>query len=88
MSTVTTAINNNEYQVCNRVITTGNAQYEICTDIKVPIGTIGTVTRIRQRYVNTPNEYKQYKVSFEGYPEGDDVTNLYLLHNLDPCLSS
>ena len=84
MSTVTTS-NNNEYQVGDRVCTTGNAQYEICTDIKVPIGTIGTVTRIRQRYANTPNEYKQYKVYFEGYPEGDDVTNLYLLHNLARC---
>ena len=82
MSTVT-AINNNEYQVGDHVITTGNAQYEICTDTKVPIGTIGIVTRIRQRYTNTPNEYKQYKVLFEGYPEGDDVTNLYLLHNLE-----
>lgn len=71
-----------EYQIGDKVITTGVAQYEICTDTKVPFGTVGLITGIRHRYINTPNEYKQYKVKFEDYPEGDDVTNLYLSHNI------
>ena len=82
MGTVTDSITN-EFQIGDRVITTGCAQYEICTSIKVPFGTIGTVSKIRHRYANTHNEYKQYKVCFQDYPEGDDVTNLYLFHNLE-----
>ncbi len=73
---------NKEYQVGDRVITTGRAQYEMSYEENVPIGTIGVIISIRHRYVNTPNEYKQYKVSFEGYPEGDSVKNLYITHNI------
>lgn len=40
---------------------------------------LGKIIKIRHRYVGTPNEYKQFKVSFIGEPEGDDVTNLF--HN-------
>jgi len=71
-----------EYQVGDMVVTTGPPRYLMCTDHKVPFGTVGTVIRIRHRYVNTPNEYKQYKVSFPGYPDGDDVTNMYAASTL------
>ena len=71
-----------EYQVDDKVVTTGPSIYHISTDTKVPFGTVGTIIRIRHRYKGTPNEYKQYKLSFPGYPEGDDVTNMYLVSAL------
>ncbi len=82
MPTSNTNYTKKEYQISDRVITTGPAQYEIGTIQKVPFGTEGVVVGIRHRYTNTPNEYKQFKVSFKDYPEGDSVTNLYLPHNL------
>ena len=43
----------------------------------VPLGTIGTVISIREKYKNFPNHYFQYKVRFPGIPDGDDLINLY-----------
>jgi hypothetical protein len=48
----------------------------------VPIGTCGTVIRVRERYVGTVYEYRQYKVTFSDYSDGDDLTNLYEEFNL------
>ena len=38
-------------------------------DTNVPIGNIGRVVHLRHRYINTTNEYIQYRVYFEKYPE-------------------
>jgi hypothetical protein len=73
---------NKEYQIGDKVITTGAAQYEISTAVKVPIGTIRVISSIRHRYKNSTNEYKQYKDCFECYPDGDNITNLYLSYDL------
>jgi hypothetical protein len=43
----------------------------------VPINTHGTVIKIRKRYSGTSNEYIQYKITFNDYKNGDDLTNLY-----------
>ena len=73
-----TSKNKNEYKIGDKVITCGSAVYENVTETFVPIGSIGTIIKIRHRYENTINEHKQYKVRFENYPpDGDDVTNLY-----------
>jgi hypothetical protein len=72
-----------EYQIGDKVKATGCARYLLSTDTKVPIGTVGSVIKIRHRYVGSPNEYKQYKVSFPGYPDGDDVTNMYSSYDLE-----
>ena len=75
-----------EFAVNDRVVTTGFSEYNMQFDVKIPIGTVGTVTRIRHRYRNSPNEYKQYKVTFPTFPErgNDDVLNLYRSFNLRP----
>ena len=69
--------NKNEYQIGDKVITCGSAVYENVTETFVPVSSIGTIIKIRHRYENTINEHKQYKVKFDNYPDGDDVTNLY-----------
>jgi hypothetical protein len=71
-----------ELSVGSIVKTIGKASYD---DI-IPIGTTGTITKIRHRYIDTPNEYKQFKVIFLGYLVGDDLTNLYEDYNLSIIL--
>ena len=71
-----------DYQIGDKVITNGSAIYETVSETFVPVGSVGTIIKIRHRYENTPNECKQYKVSFDTYPDGDDVTNLYSDFNL------
>lgn len=66
----------NNFTVGTRVITTGHPAYRMGSE-SVPIGTIGTIVHIRHRYAGTPNEYFQYKLQFDGYPEGDSLTHLY-----------
>ena len=75
-----------EFAVNDRVVTTGFSDYNTQSDVKIPIGTVGTVTRIRYRYRNSPSEYKQYKVSFPNFPErgNDDMLNVYRSFNLRP----
>jgi hypothetical protein len=75
-----------EFAVNDRVVTTGFSEYNTQSDVKIPIGTVGTVTRIRHRYRDSPNEYKQYKVSFPNFPERgtDDMLNVYKSLNLRP----
>jgi hypothetical protein len=51
--------------------------------MKVPIGSIGTITKIRSRYVGSPHEHYQYKVTFNGIPDGDDLTNMFEENNLE-----
>jgi hypothetical protein len=65
-------------QLGDTVKTIGKSTY----NGEVPIGTHGTVIRIRERYVGTVNEYRQYKVTFDDYLDGDDLTNLYDDYNL------
>ncbi len=67
----------NNFTVGTRVITTGNPAYHMGLDLIVPVGTIGTIIHVRHRYAGTPNEYKQYKLQFEGYEDGDSLTHLY-----------
>jgi hypothetical protein len=73
---------NTEYQVGDMVVTTGHSIYDLSTTPTVPVGTIGIIIKIRHRYVNTPNEYKQYKVTFCDYSDGDDLTNMYFASSL------
>ena len=50
-----------------------------CYDKMVPIGTVGEIIKIRKRYVRTINEYYQYLVKFDEYPEllRNQLNNLY-----------
>lgn len=54
-------------------------------DNNVPIGTIGTIVHIRERYTNTPNEYKQYRLSFDNYLHlnNNQTNNLYTDNNIE-----
>lgn len=63
-----------EFQIGDIIQTIGFATY----DNTVSIGTIGEIIHIRHRYRNTPNEYFQYRVKFDDYPE---MVN-YQLNNL------
>jgi len=52
-------------------------------DNKVSPNTIGKIVKIRLRYSDTPQEYKQYKVEFDEYPTHiDNVDNLYYEENI------
>lgn len=65
-----------EFQIGDKVITTGYAYYET----KVPIGTTGTIIRLRHRYSGQACEYYQYKVKFKDskYDTSDsNLDNLY-----------
>jgi len=49
-----------------------------------PVGTIGYVVYIRQRYKNTPNYYCQYKISLENTVcSSNDLRHLYLKEHLE-----
>lgn len=64
------------FEIGNRVITKGYAYYEK----KVPIGTTGTIIRLRHRYSGQACEYYQYKVKFDDsqYDTADgNLDNLY-----------
>jgi len=63
------------FKVGDTVEVNGRSEYNDRGNI--PIGTIGKIKEIRRRYVNTPNEYNVYKLSFDGIPDGDDLTNNY-----------
>jgi len=76
----------NDYNIGDIVITCGRAIYEDVTDISVPTGSVGTIIKIRHRSINTPNECKQYKIRFDNYPDGDDITNLYLDFKIRPYI--
>jgi hypothetical protein len=71
----------NNFTIGTRVITTGYTAYHSGSD-SVPIGTIGTIVHIMHRYAGTPNEYKQYKLHFDGFREGDSLTHLYNSYDL------
>ncbi len=45
--------------------------------IIVPIGTKGTVMRLRKRYEHTPNFYILYIVQFDGYDYDDELIDQY-----------
>ena len=64
-----------EFQIGDIIQTIGFATY----DNIVPIGTIGEIIHIRHRYRNTPNEYFQYRVRFDDYPEmvNHQLNNLF-----------
>lgn len=62
-----------QYDIGDRVITTSKPVY----DGKIPIGTSGTIIKIRKRYQDSPNAYCQYKIHVDGYDDGDDLTNLF-----------
>jgi len=76
-------VNTNTFNIGDKVIVTGKPAYNNLSQYPVvPEQTIGHVIKIRHRYQNTPNEYFQYKVSFNGYSDGDDLTNLYSEYNI------
>jgi len=52
-------------------------------DDVVPRGTVGQIIWIRKRYVGSPNEYYQYKVSFAEYPQGGGLDNMYVYDDLE-----
>lgn len=66
----------NEFKINDVVKVVGCPVYNK-SDSSNLMNCVGRITKIRHRYIGTPNEYKQYKVSFVGIPEGDDVTNLF-----------
>jgi hypothetical protein len=73
-----------KYELNNKVIIKGNPVYG---DKILPENSIGEIIKIRHRYANTPNEYFQYKIHVDGFPDGDDLTNLYTYHNLELVIS-
>ena len=63
------------FKVGDTVEVNGRSEYNDRGNI--PIGTIGKIKEIRRRYVNTPNEYNVYKLSFDCIPDGDVLTYNY-----------
>jgi hypothetical protein len=59
-------------QIGDRVISCGPGIY----DSSVPIGSKGSIVSIRERYQNS-SEHRQYKVKFDNYPLGGDMSNMY-----------
>jgi hypothetical protein len=53
----------------------------------IPFGAIGTVVKIRSRYMNTPNAYHLYIVQFDGYDNinENELNNQYSEHSLSYC---
>lgn len=43
----------------------------------IPIGTQGTVMRLRKRYEHTPNFYVLYIIKFDGYDFDDELMDQY-----------
>jgi hypothetical protein len=73
-----------QFNIGDLVTVTGHPAYQ-CVQFNyqiAPIGSVGTVVNIRQRYIGTPNEYKQYKISFNGIEEGYSLSHLYENYNL------
>ena len=71
-----------EFQIGDKVVTTGYAYYEK----NVPIGTHGTIIRLRHRYSGSSAEYYQYKVKFDDlkYDTSDsNIDNLYSHSNIE-----
>lgn len=68
------------YQLNDKVKIKGNPDYG---NKILPEDSIGKIIKIRHRYVNTPNEYFQYKIHIDGFLDGDDLTNLYTIDNLE-----
>jgi hypothetical protein len=64
----------------DKVIIKGNPAYG---NSILPKDSIGVIIKIRHRYANSPCEYFQYKVHIDGYDDGDDLTNLYTINNLE-----
>ena len=53
-------------QINQRVKKVSHCYYSHAGDNSIiPIGALGTIKRIRSRYVNTPNEYHLYIVMFD-----------------------
>jgi hypothetical protein len=71
-----------EFQIGDRVITTGYAYYEK----NVPMGSKGTIIKLRHRYSGSSAEYYQYKVKFDD-PRYDtsesNLDNLYTDNHID-----
>jgi hypothetical protein len=59
-------------QIGDRVISCGQGIY----DSSVPRGSKGYIVSIRERYQNS-SEHRQYKVKFDNYPLGGDMSNMY-----------
>lgn len=53
-----------------------------------PIGTHGTIMRVRKRYEHTPHFYILYVVKFDGYDYTDDLIDQYESHALTYCVST
>jgi hypothetical protein len=66
-----------KFNIGDKVITIGYAYYEK----KVPIGEIGTVIKIRNRYKGTTAEYNQYKIDFDKSEYKTDEGNLDNLYS-------
>jgi hypothetical protein len=74
-----------KFSLGDRVITTGYAYYEK----NVPIGAIGTIVKIRNRYSGSACEYNQYKVEFleeKYFTSVDSLDNLYTETSLALCI--
>ena len=59
--------------------------YSIVADYdEFPVGTIGYIVYIRQRYKNSPNYYCQYKISLENkICTSNDLRHLYLSNQIE-----
>ena len=71
-----------EFQIGDKVITTGYAYYEK----NVPRGSKGIIIRLRHRYSGSTAEYYQYKVKFDDplYDTSDsNLDNLYSNSNIE-----
>ena len=73
-------IKNNMYKLGDKVKIKGLPAYG---NSILPENSVGVIIKIRHRYADSPCEYFQYKVSIDGYDNGDDLTNLYTDHNLE-----
>jgi hypothetical protein len=62
----------------------GHPNYYDYNSIIVPIGFIGTITHIRYFYERSSNEYKEYKVSFIGFSDGQWLVHIYNDSWLEP----
>ena len=68
-----------DYQIGDKVITTGLSIF----NKKVPIGSIGTIIKIRERYPGTSNAYKQYKLEVLGHiTNRNNLDNMYTDYNI------
>lgn len=80
VKTYTTCIIMTEISVGDRVTKINDSYYpnlNFSGKKVVPIGTLGTVMRLRKRYEHTPNFYILYIVHFDGYDFDDELMDQY-----------